>query len=88
MLALPFGLLLVVWGAVGLVWGRDPRVARPLRLAGDVGLWAGMALFALLGFFAAAEPETGPVLTLVAFASGALIVNAVAARPRRERDAM
>jgi len=63
MLGLPFGLLPLGWGLAALWFCRRRETARPLRLAGDVLLWAGLVLFTLLGLFAA-DGETGPLVTL------------------------
>lgn len=76
LLALPFGAVPFVWGLIAWPLGRTPAVARPLRLAGDVLLWGGMALFSLLGLLH--DPvEYGPVVTLIAFAAVVGITAAV-----------
>lgn len=86
LLALPFGLLPLGWGLAALRFGGRTATARPLRLAGDLLLWFGMVVFALLGLFAADEAETGPLLTLVVFAVVTLAV-ALAGLRRDRREA-
>jgi hypothetical protein len=82
LLALPFGLLPLGWGLTALRFGDRAATARPLRLAGDLLLWFGMVVIALLGLFAAGG-ETGPLVTLVAFVVGTAIGAAVNARRER-----
>ena len=78
LLALPFGAVPFAWGLIVWPLGRNPAVARPVRLAGDVSLWGGMALFSLLGLLH--DPaEFGPVITLIAFA---VVVGIVAVARR------
>lgn len=78
LLALPFGAVPFVWGLIGWPLGRNLTVARPLRLVGDVLLWAGMALFSVLGLLH--DPvEFGPVITLAAFVV-VVLIGAIARR--------
>jgi hypothetical protein len=61
-----FALVCCLWGLIALRWGRDRSVARPLRLAGDLAAWAGLAGFAVFGLLL--EPaEFAALWTLLAF---------------------
>ncbi len=67
LLALPFGLVPLLWGVIALRFGDDPATARPLRIAGDIALWSLTLVFTILAL--ALDPaETGPLITLVAIA--------------------
>jgi hypothetical protein len=82
LLALPFGLVPLVWGIVVLRAGHRPEVARPLRLAGDISLWSLTALFTVLALLL--DPaETGPLVTLVAITLVTVIGAIVNARRAR-----
>ncbi len=74
LLALPFGLVPLHCGLLAFRYGNDPGTARPLRLAGDIGLWSLMALFTVLALLRD-DPEYGPLVTLLAF----VVVTAVGA---------
>lgn len=63
---LPFGGIPLVCGLLALRFGADGTTARPIRLAGDLGLWALMSLFSVLALLRD-DPEYGPLLTLLAF---------------------
>ena len=69
---LPFGGIPLVCGLLALRFGADGRTARPIRLAGDIGLWSLMTLFSALALLRD-DPEYGPILTLLAF----LVVTAI-----------
>lgn len=64
--ALPFGLVPLLCGLLALPYGGAARTARPLRLAGDIGLWSLMTLFTVLALLRD-DPEYGPLLTLLVF---------------------
>ncbi len=78
---LPFGGIPLVCGLLALRYGGNGRTARPIRLAGDIGLWALMGLFSVLALLRD-DPEFGPLLTLLAFLVVTITSATVNARKR------
>ncbi len=79
--ALPFGLIPLLCGLLAFRYGGDPRTSRPLRLAGDIGLWSLMALFTVLALLRD-DPEYGPLVTLLVFLVVTVVGAVVNARKR------
>ena len=78
---LPFGGIPLACGLLALRFGANGRTARPIRLAGDIGLWSLMALFSVLALLRD-DPEYGPLLTLLAFLVVTVVGAVVNARKR------
>lgn len=60
-----FAVLSLTWGLLALRFGDDPRIARPLRLAGDIVAWIGFIGFAAWGAFLLDPPEYAAASTLL-----------------------
>ncbi len=78
---LPFGGIPLICGLLALRFGADGRTARPIRLAGDIGLWALMSLFSFLALLRD-DPEYGPLFTLLAFLLVTVIGAVLSVRKR------